>query len=86
MATKNRTISANQLPDNTNFLIPGRVTYPRPRSHAAGEELDRTNRRLQAAGRSVHTRPYTTLTICDAKVVRADPNAPMMAPEGNLRD
>lgn len=81
MATKNRTISANQLPDNTNFLISGRVTYSRIRSQVAGEELDRTNRRLQAAGRSVHTRPYTTLTICDAKVVRADPNAPMMAPE-----
>lgn len=78
---KNRTVSANQLADNTTFLIRGRVTYSRIRSQVAGEELARQNQRAMQQGRQPRNRPYTTLSICQAEVVRANPNAPMMNPE-----
>lgn len=78
---KNRTVSANQLADNTTFLIRGRVLYSRIRSQVAGEELARQNQRAMQQGRQPRNRPYTTLSICQAEVVRANPNAPMMNPE-----
>lgn len=78
---KNRTVSANQLADNTTFLIRGRVLYSRIRSQVAGEELARKNQRAMQQGRQPRNRPYTTLSICQAEVVRANPNAPMMNPE-----
>lgn len=78
---KNRTVSANQLADNTTFLIRGRVIYSRIRSQVAGEELARQNQRAMQQGRQPRNRPYTTLSICQAEVVRANPNAPMMNPE-----
>ena len=78
---KNRTVSANQLADNTTFLIRGRVLYSRIRSQVAGEELARQNQRAMQQGRQPRNRPYTTLSICQAEVIRANPNAPMMNPE-----
>lgn len=78
---KNRTVSANQLADNTTFLIRGRVIYSRIRSQVTGEELARQNQRAMQQGRQPRNRPYTTLSICQAEVVRANPNAPMMNPE-----
>ena len=78
---KNRTVSANQLAYNTTFLIRGRVLYSRIRSQVAGEELARQNQRAMQQGRQPRNRPYTTLSICQAEVVRANPNAPMMNPE-----
>lgn len=78
---KNRTVSANQLADNTTFLIRGRVLYSRIRSQVAGEELARQNQRAMQQGRQPRNRPYTTLSIYQAEVVRANPNAPMMNPE-----
>lgn len=78
---KNRTVSANQLADNTTFLIRGRVTYSRIRTQVTGEELARQNQRAMQQGRQPRNRPYTTLSICQAEVVRANPNAPMMNPE-----
>lgn len=78
---KNRTVSANQLADNTTFLIRGRVLYSRIRSQVTGEELARQNQRAMQQGRQPRNRPYTTLSICQAEVVRANPNAPMMNPE-----
>ena len=78
---KNRTVSANQLADNTTFLIRGRVLYSRIQSQVAGEELARQNQRAMQQGRQPRNRPYTTLSICQAEVVRANPNAPMMNPE-----
>ena len=78
---KNRTVSANQLADNTTCLIRGRVLYSRIRSQVAGEELARQNQRAMQQGRQPRNRPYTTLSICQAEVVRANPNAPMMNPE-----
>lgn len=79
--SKNRTVSANQLADNTTFLIRGRVLYSRIRSQVAGEELARQNQRAMQQGRQPRNRPYTTLSICQAEVVRANPNAPVMNPE-----
>lgn len=79
--SKNRTVTVNQLADNTTFLIRGRVLYSRIRSQVAGEELARQNQRAMQQGRQPRNRPYTTLSICQAEVVRANPNAPMMNPE-----
>lgn len=71
---KNRTVSTNQLENNELFLIQGKVTYSRIRTQIAGEELIKANARRAQQGINPKNNPYTTISICDAQVVRSNPN------------
>ena len=70
----NRTINTNQLVPGTPYMIRGKVTYCRMLHKIDGEELRKDNERRRAQNRPEATKAYTTITIKDAQVVRANPN------------
>lgn len=78
---KSRTVTSEQLTPNATILVQGRIVYCRIRSQVAGEELARRNQQNIARGMSPRTNPYTTVQICNANVIKSDPNAPMLTPE-----
>lgn len=72
----NRTVTTNQLVPGTMYMVRGKVSYCRMLNKIDGEELKKDNDRRRASSRPVATKPYTTITIKNAQVVRANPNAP----------
>lgn len=72
----NRTVNTNQLTPGTMYMIRGKVSYCRMLRKIDGEELKKDNERRRASNRPEATKPYTTITIKNAQVVRANPNAP----------
>lgn len=72
----NRTVNTNQLTPGTMYMVRGKVSYSRMLRKIDGEELKKDNDRRRASNRPEATKPYTTITIKDAQVVRMNPNAP----------
>lgn len=72
----NRTVNTNQLAPGTMYMVRGKVSYSRMLRKIDGEELKKDNDRRRASNRPEATKPYTTITIKNAQVVRTNPNAP----------
>lgn len=72
----NRTVNTNQLTPGTMYMVRGKVSYCRMLRKIDGEELRKDNERRRASNRPVAAKPYTTITIKNAQVVRVNPNAP----------
>lgn len=70
----NRTINTNQLVPGTVYMVRGNISYCRMLRKIDGDELRKDNDRRRAQNRPEATKPYTTITIKDAQVVRANPN------------
>lgn len=70
-------ISTNDLTPGSKFLIRGKVAFSRIAKRVDGEELQRDIMRQKQQGRRIiHDRPYTSLSINDAKVIVRDPQNP----------
>lgn len=82
----NRTVNTNQLTPGTMYMVRGKVSYCRLLRKIDGEELKKDNDRRRASNRPEATKPYTTITIKNAQVVRANPNAPETPAETYARE
>lgn len=65
MATK---ISNSQLVPNKTVIVSGEITFSHVTKKIEGEEL----RKRDASSRYPHTRPYTTLTLANCKILPED--------------
>lgn len=72
----NYQIQAEQLTAGQTVLVRGELTYSRLTRLIQGEELTAVNARRQQNGISPISQPHTTVSLTDAEVVFADPNAP----------
>lgn len=70
-----KTIKLNDLAPKTVFCIRGRLTYSRLAKHIEGADLENDKARRRLSGRRPIEKPYTTATICDAKVMFNNPAA-----------
>lgn len=75
MANKQYTVGLNDLTPKSLICVRGRLTYSRLAKHIDGEELERDNARRKASNGNPINRPYTTATICDARVLFVNPQA-----------
>ena len=82
----NRTVNTNQLTPGTVYMVRGKISYCRMLHKIDGDELRKDNERRRAQNRPEATKPYTTITIKDAMVVRTNPNAPISLIETYARE
>lgn len=69
----NRATYLNAIPDGTIFMVRGTLKYSRLAKKIEGEALQKDIARQKQMNRNyIVTKPYTTVTICDAQIV---PNA-----------
>lgn len=70
MPVNQRTVNINQIPTNEWAFVRGRVDWSRVASLIDGDELEREIQRAQSFGRQfMQQRPYTRMSIYDARVV-----------------
>ena len=70
-----KTVKLNDLNPKALFCIRGRLSYSRLAKHIEGQELENDKKRRLASGRRPIDRPYTTATICNARVLFKNPQA-----------
>lgn len=73
-----RSINTNQLTAGKTFMVRGNITYCRIASQIAGDELAKSDARIQQKGWNPVGRPHTTVTICNARVECVNPNQPSL--------
>lgn len=71
---KNRTVDLQSLPAGAVYAVTGTVSYSRVASMIEGEELRKVNERNLARGQRSVDRPYTTITLNNARAIQRDPN------------
>ena len=65
-------ISTNELRPGSSVMIRGRLQFSRLTSKIEGKELEERNKN----SRFPIDKPYTTATICDARIIMQDPENP----------
>lgn len=65
----NRTVSTNQLTNGAYFAVRGNVSFSRIATRIEGDELEQDKQRRRARGWIPVERPYTTMTINNARVI-----------------
>lgn len=71
----NYKIQTNQLAVNAKIYVEGVTTYSRLGKHIEGEELEKDKKRKQQRGMVIIDKPYTTISIEDAKIRPQNPAA-----------
>lgn len=71
----NYKIQANQLTVNAKIYVEGITTYSRLAKRIKGEELEKDKKRKQQHGMVIIDKPYTTISIEDAKIRPQNPAA-----------
>ena len=71
----NYKIQANQLTVNAKIYVEGITTYSRLAKRIEGEELEKDKKRKQQRGMVIIDKPYTTISIEDAKIRPQNPAA-----------
>ena len=71
-------ISIDSLTPNSHIAVKGVVRFSRITKHLEGEALAADNARKVARGMRPIDKPYTTITIEQANVISANPNAPTL--------
>lgn len=71
----NYKIQANQLTVNAKIYVEGITTYSRLAKRIEGEELAKDKKRKQQRGMVIIDKPYTTISIEDAKIRPQNPAA-----------
>lgn len=71
---KNRTVDLQSLPAGAVYAVTGTVSYSRVASMIEGEELRKVNERNLARGQRSVDRPYTTITLNNARAIQRDPS------------
>ena len=71
----NYKIQTNQLTVNAKIYVEGVTTYSRLAKHIEGEELEKDKKRKQQRGMVIIDKPYTTISIEDAKIRPQNPAA-----------
>lgn len=71
----NYKIQTNQLTVNAKIYVEGVTTYSRLARHIEGEELEKDKKRKQQRGMVIIDKPYTTISIEDAKIRPQNPAA-----------
>lgn len=71
----NYKIQTNQLSVNAKIYVEGVTTYSRLGKHIEGEELEKDKKRKQQRGMVIIDKPYTTISIEDAKIRPQNPAA-----------
>ena len=71
--SNNRTVSESQLTVNTYVLVRGNIEFARLLNKIEGEELVKDQRRKMQMGMSPIDKPYTTVTLTNARIVPIKP-------------
>lgn len=71
----NYKIQTNQLTVSAKIYVEGVTTYSRLAKHIEGEELEKDKKRKQQRGMVIIDKPYTTISIEDAKIRPQNPAA-----------
>lgn len=71
----NYKIQTNQLTVNAKIYVEGITTYARLAKRIEGEELEKDKKRKQQRGMVIIDKPYTTISIEDAKIRPQNPAA-----------
>ena len=71
----NYKIQANQLTVNAKIYVEGITTYSHLAKRIEGEELEKDKKRKQQRGMVIIDKPYTTISIEDAKIRPQNPAA-----------
>ena len=71
--SSNYQISTNSLTVGAKIFVEGITTYSRLAKHIEGDELQKDMARKQQMGMNPITRPYTTISIRDAKIRPQNP-------------
>lgn len=71
------TIPASSLTPNTTISVRGTIAFSRVTRFLTPDEMVRDRQRRQQYGRQVIDKPYTTITLKNPALVRANPNAPL---------
>lgn len=67
-----KTISSERLNVGGTYLVRGKITFSRLSRHTTDDEREKANaRRMHPIDKN-----YTSITVCDAKVICKDPSAP----------
>lgn len=70
-----KTVTTNMLTPNAQIMVRGKVAYSHITKHVDGDELKADIQRRTMQRRAVINKPYTTITIYEAQVVYANPQA-----------
>lgn len=71
----NYKIQTNQLTVGAKIYVEGITTYSRLAKHIEGEELEKDKKRKQQRGMVIIDKPYTTISVEDAKIRPQNPAA-----------
>ena len=71
--SNNRTVSESQLTVNTYVLVRGNIEFARLLNKIEGDELVKDQRRKMQMGMSPIDKPYTTVTLTNARIVPIKP-------------
>lgn len=70
-----RTVQGSQLQEGAHILVRGNVEFCRLLTRLEGEELENDKKRRIAKGMVPVDKPYTTITISNARIVPMNPGA-----------
>ena len=73
MPNNNRTVSESQLTVNTYVLVRGNIEFARLLNKIDGDELIKDQHRKMQMGMSPIDKPYTTVTLTNARIVPIKP-------------